>query len=88
MADASWIEIYSSYTGEELAAEIVQLKGELTIYRTQSVGSKSFERDLESLKNRLHAAVRARNEKNNAGKSNSVKTAPTVMQIIPVTAPR
>lgn len=60
MADVAWIEIYSSYTSDELTDAIDRLKGEISIYRTQSLGSKSFERDLQELKNQLQAAIRVK----------------------------
>jgi len=62
MASQEWIEIYRSYSGDELDDEIDSLKQQLSIFSSQSVGSKSFTRDLETLKNRLHAATRVKKE--------------------------
>lgn len=66
-----WVETFRSWTAEELAAHIVSLKGQLSIFSSQGVGSKSFTRDLAELRTQLSAATRAMTEKNqtNVGSS-------------------
>lgn len=61
MASSEWIEIYRSYSAEELAEEIADLKLQLkraSGINSQGIGSKSYQRDLLHLQNRLHAAIR------------------------------
>jgi hypothetical protein len=62
MASQEWLEIYRSFEGSDLDDEIDALKKEMSIFSSQALGSKSFTRDLEVLKNRLHAAIRARKD--------------------------
>lgn len=59
-----WIEIYKTYTGDELAAEITSLKNAISAasgITAQGVGSKNYARDLNHLTSRLAAAVRVQN---------------------------
>lgn len=61
------MEIYRSYTGPELEAEIVNLKKEATLYSAQNVGEKGYTKALDLVTNRLHAATRVRNERRGQG---------------------
>jgi hypothetical protein len=63
MASQEWIEIYRSYTSDELDTAISDLKQQETLFTQQSVGSKSFSKDLRELRDKLHAAERVRNER-------------------------
>ena len=63
MASTEWMEIYRSYSPEELESEITMLKNQATLYTSQQVGEKSHTKDLLSVQNRLHAAIRVRNER-------------------------
>lgn len=66
MASSDWIEIYGSYSAEELDAEIASLKQQLSAANgmvSQGAGSKSYQRDLLHLQNRLHSAIRVRNNR-------------------------
>lgn len=58
-----WIEIYRDYTPEELDAEIAKLKQEATLYTAQNIGDKGYQKSLEMVQNRLHAAIRVRSER-------------------------
>jgi hypothetical protein len=69
MASPDWIEIYGAYSGEELTNEITALKKQLSDasgITSQGAGSKSYQRDLLHLQNRLHAAVRVQNNRSRA----------------------
>ena len=70
MASTDWMEIYRDYTGVELDAEIVTLKKEATFYISQNVGEKSYQKNLEMIQQRLHAAIRVRNERRNRDQPN------------------
>ena len=61
-----WIEIYRDYTPEELDAEIAKLKQEATLYTAQNIGDKGYQKSLEMVQNRLHAAIRVRSERRQA----------------------
>jgi hypothetical protein len=65
-----WIEIYRDYSGEELDAEIAKLKQEATVYTAQNIGDKGYQKSLEMVQNRLHAAIRVRNERRQGGSIN------------------
>jgi len=65
-----WIEIYRDYTPEELDAEIAKLKQEATLYTAQSIGDKGYQKSLEMVQNRLHAAIRVRSERRQLGGQN------------------
>ena len=60
-----WMEIYGSYSADELDVEIERLKKEATLYTTQQEGSKAYTKALTEVRDRLHAAVRVRNERRN-----------------------
>jgi hypothetical protein len=68
MASTDWIEIYRDYTGDELDAEIVRLKNEATLYTAQNIGEKGYTKSLDEVRNRLHAAIRVRNERRQSGR--------------------
>ncbi len=70
MASAEWLEIYADYTADELNTEITALKKAQSIFVTQAVGSKSFTRDLQELKNKLSSAIRIRNERGSGNINN------------------
>ena len=71
MAFTDWMEIYRTYSSEELNEEVTQLKKDLKGgYSGQGVGSVNFQRDLGMLQSRLQAISRIRNEQANAGNSN------------------
>lgn len=57
------MEIYRSYTDDELAAEVAKLKKEDSVFVSQQSGSKSFTRDLQALAGKLSAAIRVQNER-------------------------
>jgi hypothetical protein len=63
MASLEWMEIYRTYSPAELDAEIIALKGQATLYTSQTMGEKSYAKDLVMVQNRLQAAVRVRNER-------------------------
>jgi hypothetical protein len=59
------MEIYRSYSPEELDGEITMLKSQATLYTTQTQGEKSYTKALDIIQNRLQAAIRVRNERSN-----------------------
>jgi hypothetical protein len=72
MTSQEWLEWYrNEYTADELQDEVDSLKEQLSIFASQSVGSKSFTRDLEALKQRCNAASRAKLEKGKINVGNS-----------------
>jgi small-conductance mechanosensitive channel len=64
MAASDWVEIYATYTGEELSAEIEQLKKLATPLSSQQIGSKSYTKDLREVRDRLQAANRVLRTRN------------------------
>lgn len=66
MASPEWIETFRSFTGEELAAQILALKKQISVYSSQQIGSKSYVKDMSALKDQLHAAVRVQNERSHS----------------------
>jgi hypothetical protein len=60
-----WLEIYRDYAGDELEAEITRMKQEATVYLSQNIADKSYQKSLDEVRNRLHAAIRVRNERRN-----------------------
>lgn len=77
MAAENWMEIYRSYTGEELAEEITSLKKDVRgAFSAQGSGGVNHQRDLGQLEARLQAAVRVQNERahrNTGGGPNPMK---------------
>lgn len=71
MASQEWIEIYREYDGDALNKAIADLQKQESIFSSQGMGSKNFTRDLRELRDKLHAATRARRERNNANKPSS-----------------
>lgn len=67
MADGSWLLIFRSLTTEELLEKKEALIGSMTTLSSQTVGSKSFTRDLRELKSQLEAVVFVLNERGMAG---------------------
>jgi len=65
-----WIEIYRDYSPVELDAEITKLKQEATLYTAQNIGDKGYQKSLEMVQNRLHAAIRVRSERRVVGGQN------------------
>jgi|APCry1669189000_1035189.scaffolds.fasta_scaffold46409_2 hypothetical protein len=63
MASSEWMEIYRSYTPEEIENEITGLKKEATLYTQQTSGEKSYTKELRLVQDRLQAAIRIRNER-------------------------
>jgi hypothetical protein len=70
----TWLETYRAYSGPELDARILELKQQISIFSSQSVGSKNFTRDLAELRDQLGAATRARTEKGQINVPNSGTT--------------
>lgn len=69
MASQDWIEIYRSYTDDELAEELNDLKKQLKSaggITGQGSGSVNYSRDLLHLQGRLHACVRVRGERSSS----------------------
>ena len=66
MAASDWSEIYDSYSAEELADEITDLKEQIKAasnISSQTTGPKSYGRDLREMRVRLQAAVRVQNQR-------------------------
>ncbi len=70
MASPEWIEIFRSYTQDELFAHVAKLKQNISVFSQQAVGSKSFTRDLNELRSQLAAAVRVQNERSQGSRVN------------------
>ncbi len=58
MASPEWVEIFESYSPEELAAQITKLKDQVSVYSQQAIGNKSYTKDLAELRGQLAAAGR------------------------------
>jgi hypothetical protein len=67
MASLDWQEIYRDYDPSELDAEINRMKHEATLYTAQNLGDKGFQKNLDEVRNRLHGAIRVRNERRGRG---------------------
>jgi hypothetical protein len=67
MAASDWVEIYQAYSDEELRKEIVDLKKLAVPFTGQTVGSKSYEKDLREVRDRLQAAIRVLKARGGAG---------------------
>jgi hypothetical protein len=63
MAYTDHLEVYQSFSSEELTAEIVRLKTERKGFMSQAAGSKSYTQDLRRIDDMLRAAVRVQNER-------------------------
>lgn len=69
MASPEWLEIFRSYTADELSAHIADLKKEISVYAVQQIGSKSYTKDLAELRSQLSSAVRVRGERSSSAPS-------------------
>jgi len=58
MAVADWEEIYESYSASERATELARLKKAQGELMAGSAGSKSYQRDLRELRDKLQAMIR------------------------------
>ncbi len=68
MAASDWIEIYRSYTTDELNAEILKLKADLDGgFTSQQSGGTGHTRDTADLSARLKAATRVKEQKAGRG---------------------
>lgn len=68
------MEVYRSYTSEDLAEELTQLRKDVKgSFASQGSGSTQHSRDLQELRDRLQAATRVQNERANRGGGNSHK---------------
>jgi hypothetical protein len=63
MAMTDHLEIYQSYTDQELVTEITDLKKQRKGYLSQSAGGKSYSQDLRRIDDMLHACIRVQNER-------------------------
>jgi hypothetical protein len=67
MASSSWQEIYESYSVSELAVEIAALKKRNTGFSAQgSPSGKSYQADLNELREQLAAAIRVQTNRGGA----------------------
>ena len=74
MAAENWKVIYRSYEGEELTAEIAQLKKDVRgAFTAQGGGGVNHQRDLGQLEARLEAATAVKNERANRNGGNPMK---------------
>jgi hypothetical protein len=71
MASQEWIEIYRSYSSAELDKAISDLKEQESLFTEQSIGSKSFAKDLRELREKLHAAIRVKSERSQSPETKS-----------------
>jgi hypothetical protein len=69
MASPEWLEIFRSYSPEALAAQVEELKKQVSVFTSQQVGSKSYTKDLGELRGQLSAAIRIQNERANPGQA-------------------
>ena len=69
MAYTDYLEVYQSFSTEELAEEVTRLKVSRKGYLSQSAGSKSYTQDLRRVDDMLRAAVRVQNERSHASSS-------------------
>ena len=63
MASPEWLEIFRSYTADELASHVVSLKKQITVFSSQTVKDKSYTKDLGELKSQLSSAIRIQTER-------------------------
>lgn len=64
MAAENWMEIYRSYTAEDLVEEMEQLRKDVKgSFASQGSGGVQHSRDLQELRDRLQAATRVQNER-------------------------
>lgn len=65
MANPEWAAIFRNFTPDELAAQITELKKQISVYSAQSVGNKSYTKDLAELRGQLSAAYLVQQERSN-----------------------
>jgi len=70
MASPEWLEIFRSYTPDELAAQVAALKAQVSVFSQQAIGQKSYTKDLNELRGQLSAAIRVQNERSQPSDSN------------------
>lgn len=63
MAYTDYLEVYQSFSTQELADEVTRLKTERKGFTSQSAGSKSYTQDLRRIDDMIRAAVRVQNER-------------------------
>jgi hypothetical protein len=63
MAYTDHLEVYQSFSTEELTEEVTRLKTARKGYLSQSAGSKAYTQDLRRVDDMLRAAVRVQNER-------------------------
>lgn len=66
MANPEWLEIFRSFTPDELTAHVTALKEEISVYATQAIGQKSYTKDLGELRGQLASAIRVQTERANS----------------------
>ncbi len=72
MASPQWLEIYQSYSADELTAEIIALKARNTGFVSQgSPTGKNYQADLNEMREQLSAAVRVQTEMGGGGQPRS-----------------
>jgi hypothetical protein len=69
MAYTDHLEVYQSFSTQELTEEVTRLKKSRSGYLSQSVGSKAYTQDLRRIDDMLRAAVRVQNERSHASTS-------------------
>lgn len=68
-AKEEWIDIYDSYSDEELTAEIATLKSQASNpYVTQSEGQRGYTRSINEARSKLAAAIQIQKDRTNAHK--------------------
>lgn len=74
MADGDLLLVFRSYTTDELFTLRDKLKGSLTTLTSQTVGGKSYTRDLLQLRSQLAAVIFVLNERSNGGYEGTILT--------------
>lgn len=60
MAASDWVEIYRSYDPVQLATEVEDLKRQKSVFTSQTVGGKSYVKDLKALQDQLAGGTRGK----------------------------
>jgi hypothetical protein len=63
MSYINWTEIYGDYSDDQLAEEIAKLKKQVDAYTSQSVGGKSYTKDVRLVQDQLQGAIRVKNSR-------------------------
>lgn len=66
MAVSSYLIYYRGRTGEQLLADQATLNSQISVFTSQGMGSKNFQRDLDALNDRLSCIQYVINERNPA----------------------